>query len=331
MRDLKLMKNADGIFSQSFFLEVNGDKQRLVIDTKDTDLPLMLFLHGYATPTSLFDQYYRKEKDSAFFKYFTIVHWDQRGAGMSYSKNIDASTMTQEQFVNDAHVVIEYLKKRFQRSKVYLMAQSWGSIIGMRYLFKYPENVAGYIGEGQAADYPAWIKYKYDYALKKAKAEGNEKIQRKLENLKIPDEKTNPKEIMKFNMKVNRWANSYVISAYHGRNLKLTFLKALKESPYYHGIFAKINVLKSMAFTQRNTLSELMLTKLSDEIHSVKIPVNFFMGEYDFLLPGLREFYEQLEAPDKELVIFKSAGHSPSFDNSNLFEREMIRVWKLKK
>jgi pimeloyl-ACP methyl ester carboxylesterase len=329
MQDLKMMKNADGIFSQSLFLEVNGDEQRLVIDTMDTNLPIMLFLHGYATPTSLFDHYYRQEKNSGFFKYFMIVHWDQRGAGMSYSRDTDVSTMTQEQFVADAHVVIEYLKKRFNREKIYLMAQSWGSIIGMRYLFKYPENVAGYIGEGQAADYPAWIKYKYDYALGRAKSEGNKNVQKKLEKLEIPDENTNPKEIMKFNMKVNRWANSYVLSAYHGRNLKSTFFKALKESPYYHGLFAKINVLKSMAFTQRNTLSELMITKLSEEIHSVKIPVNFFMGEYDFLLPGVREFYEQLKAPDKELVIFKSAGHSPSFDNSDLFESEMIRVWKL--
>ena len=49
--------------------------------------------------------------------------------------------------------VVEYLKERFNKDKVIIMAQSWGTVIGMKYLEKHPENVSAYFGIGQITQF----------------------------------------------------------------------------------------------------------------------------------------------------------------------------------
>ena len=64
--------------------------------------------------------------------YFTVVWLDQRGACLSFDSNIDDSTMNIEQSVDDTIEVTNYLRERFNQDKIYLMAHSWGSLIGMK-------------------------------------------------------------------------------------------------------------------------------------------------------------------------------------------------------
>ena len=39
--------------------------------------------------------------DTELIKHFVVVHWDQRGAGKSYSPQIPPESMTRAQFVSD--------------------------------------------------------------------------------------------------------------------------------------------------------------------------------------------------------------------------------------
>ena len=54
-------------------------------------------------------------------KNFTVINWDQRGAGLSYDKNIRRGT-TIENMVTDTVELVKYLLGRFNQEKIFL---SW--------------------------------------------------------------------------------------------------------------------------------------------------------------------------------------------------------------
>ena len=77
-------------------------------------------------------------------KYFTVCYWEQRGAGISYSNSIDPATMTKVQMVEDTRQMTEYLQRRFNQEKIYLMGHSWGSYLGVEpeYFVQIIRNIA---------------------------------------------------------------------------------------------------------------------------------------------------------------------------------------------
>jgi pimeloyl-ACP methyl ester carboxylesterase len=129
------------------YVTIGGVKQWITIRGKDKNNPVLLHLHGgpgtaisdisYAFMTPLEDN-------------FTVVQWDQRGAGRS---NLDPekliATMTFDRQVDDASEVVSYLQKRFGREKILVFGQSWGTFIGLALAKKHPEQIAAYMAFGQ--------------------------------------------------------------------------------------------------------------------------------------------------------------------------------------
>src|SRR5271166_2909251 len=98
------------------FVQIGGIGQWITIKGENKRNPVILFLHGgpgdaYSPfAESLFGTW---EKD------FTLVQWDQRGAGRTYGKtgpSIEA-TMTIDRMVQDGIEVSEYLTKHLSKKK----------------------------------------------------------------------------------------------------------------------------------------------------------------------------------------------------------------------
>jgi pimeloyl-ACP methyl ester carboxylesterase len=123
-------------------VRLGGVDQWIQIRGEDRAKPILLFLHsGPGFPEMPF-----AHVNAALEKDFVVVQWDQRGAGKSYAPSIPESSMTIEQFVSDAHELVALLLERFGRSKLILIAHSWGSIIGALTVAKYPEQFEAYVG-----------------------------------------------------------------------------------------------------------------------------------------------------------------------------------------
>jgi pimeloyl-ACP methyl ester carboxylesterase len=91
-------------------------QQGFFIRSENPENPVILFLHGGPGSPELpiiipFEKSERLEKN------FTMCYWDQRGAGMSFSKSIDPATMTVDQMVEDTRQITEYLQQRFNQDK----------------------------------------------------------------------------------------------------------------------------------------------------------------------------------------------------------------------
>jgi pimeloyl-ACP methyl ester carboxylesterase len=116
---------------------------------------------------------------------FTVVWWDQRGAGLSYRSDIPASTMTVEQFIADTLTVTDYLRERFDQDKIYLLGHSWGSFIGIQVAARAPERYRAYIGMAQMAHQLRSEMLAHAYMLAAYKDQGDMGMVRVLEKAPV--------------------------------------------------------------------------------------------------------------------------------------------------
>ena len=132
-----------GSISEKVYTKINGVNIGMIIKSKDASNPVLLFVHGGPG----MPEYPVTEKyPTGLEEHFTVVWFDQRGAGLSYKSDMIKEKMTTEQFVSDTIEVSKYLRERFGQDKIYLMAHSWGSYIGIQAAVKAPELYKAYIG-----------------------------------------------------------------------------------------------------------------------------------------------------------------------------------------
>src|SRR5690349_20219836 len=64
-----------GSLSEKIFIEVNGVKRGMIIESKDSSNPVLLYLHG-----GLPDYFLSRQYPTGLEDVFTVVWWEQRGA-----------------------------------------------------------------------------------------------------------------------------------------------------------------------------------------------------------------------------------------------------------
>ena len=110
-------------FNVLTYIPLGGVNQSLLIQGRDESNPVLLFLHGGpGVPIIPFARDF--EVNGKLQERFVIACWDQRGAEMSYHSEIPPESMNIEQFLADTYAVVEILRTRFQRPKVYLVGHS---------------------------------------------------------------------------------------------------------------------------------------------------------------------------------------------------------------
>ena len=156
-------KKIPGSIAEVVTMNINGLNQKMIIRGRDSTKPVLLYLHGGpGDPEFPFVLKFNPEIENLF----VVCYWDQRGAGLSYSKNIPPETMTLSQFVDDAGKVSEYLIHRFNREKIYLLGHSWGSMLGSFAANKFPGYYYALISVGQVADQKRSERISYNFVLK---------------------------------------------------------------------------------------------------------------------------------------------------------------------
>src|SRR4029079_10200364 len=99
---------------EKVFIDVNNTRQGLIIESKDTRRPVLLYLHG-----GMPDYFLSKQFPTGFENLFTVAWWEQRGSGISYSPDIPKDSLTVEQFIADTVQVTDYLRNRFGQDQIY--------------------------------------------------------------------------------------------------------------------------------------------------------------------------------------------------------------------
>ena len=77
---------------------IGGSGQWVLERSENTGNPVILFLHGGPGTSQLTSN---RRNTKRLEKFFTVVNWDQRGAGKSYAAIADRGRMNIEQFIQD--------------------------------------------------------------------------------------------------------------------------------------------------------------------------------------------------------------------------------------
>ena len=130
-------------------IKLGGVSQWILIRGNSTEKPLLLKLHGGPGQAEMATVKFNRllEQD------FVVVEWDQRGAGKSADAIDPESAMNAAQLVEDTHDLTELLLERFHQRKLILVGSSWGSVIGLETVKKYPDLYRAFVSTGQIANF----------------------------------------------------------------------------------------------------------------------------------------------------------------------------------
>lgn len=303
-------------------IKLGGIEQYIIIRGIDSTKPLLLFLHGGpGSPELGFVKKYNPDLEHDF----VVVHWEQRGSGKSYNKNIPIESMTIEQFISDTKELSEYLIKRFNKDKIYIMGHSWGSYLGIKTIEKYPELYHCYFGIGQVADQYRSERISYEWAKTQAEKKEDKKAMKKLEALDFPEVNAGSNEWKIFLMKERGYVDKFGGGLFHDNNRTLDkLLPVINAKEYTLG--DKMNYGIGSLFSLEHLWDDVITDNLFESIDTVQIPVYLFQGTYDYQTSYIvaKEFYDQLKAPEKQFFTFENSAHCPIFDDTDRFNK-MIR------
>ncbi len=306
-----------GSVAEAGFWRIGGLDQWVMIRGRKVDNPLLVILHGGpgSSETAMFRAFNAALEDA-----FTVVYWDQRGAGRSYSKTIPAVSMTIEGFIADLDELIDKLLARFERRKVVVLGHSWGSALGALYVSRFPAKVAAYVGVGQVADMAASEVASYDFALAKARERGHRKAVADL--LAIGP----PPHSIKAIMTQRRWLAA--MGGALGPNLTFPKLIWRAMSSPEASPWDLVSMVQGSRFSLAHLWAELMEGNIQRDVRHLEVPVFFLLGRLDMqVVASVAEaYFEVLEAPYKQLIWFENSGHMAPAEEPELFNRVMVET-----
>jgi pimeloyl-ACP methyl ester carboxylesterase len=311
-------KPLEGSISEKVFIDIKGVRQGMFIKSKNADNPVLLYLHG-----GMPDYFLSEKYPTGLENYFTVVWWEQRGSGLSYSKSIPPETMTPEQMISDTKEITNYLRKRFGKEKIYLMGHSGGTFVGIQTAALYPELYIAYLGVAQISNQLQSEKLAYDFMLKQFRDKGDLKMVKKLEACPVTLANGTP---LAYNAIRDIAMHRLGIGTTHDMKSVISgiFLPSLKCPEY--SLSEKVNMWVGKSRAGISIIwADIMATDLSEKVNELKIPAYFFEGVFDYTCSytEAKNYFEKLKAPIKGFYTFGNSAHSPIFEEP-LKVREII-------
>ena len=299
--------------SEKVFVNINGIEQGMFIKSKNLNNPILLFVHG---GPGMPECWLTRQYPTGLENYFTVVWWEQRGAGLSFSPDIPPETMNEEQFISDTIEVTKYLCKRFDNEKIYLMAHSWGSYIAIQAAARAPDLYHAYIGVAQISYQIDSEQMAYEYAHDYYKKVGDVSMLKKLES--APPTSTVPLPVNYISIR-DEYMHRAGIGTTHDMQSVVTgiFLPSLQFPEYT--LKEKIKLWRgkiSSRSPKYNLWNKMLMTDMSSQIPELKIPIYFLHGVYDYTCayPLTKEYFKKLKAPLKGFYTFEQSAHTPVFE-----------------
>ncbi|MCU6734484.1 alpha/beta fold hydrolase [Diplocloster agilis] len=288
-------------------MNLNGVPQFVSIRAEKENSPLLVYLHGGPGDAALpLVMKYNKMLEQQF----TVVVWEQRGAGKSYYKF--EGPVTIDIFLNDLHTLVDQLLSRFHQSSLYLVGHSWGSILGLRFVEAYPELVRTYIGCGQVVNMRKSSRAAYDYALAHADKKSLEKL-REIDCSYQADSWLN--DLLFVTKQVVKHKGSL-----YGKRNYLDLVLPFLFSPYYTGpdlIRRQKGSLQAIQYLWQ----EVMQTDFEAQT-KYGAPILLIEGRYDSHVSSAlaKEYFDRIET-EKQFYWFEKSCHFPQWSESEKFNK----------
>lgn len=306
----------NGSVSEKTRVEINGIRQGMFIKSTDATHPVLLYLHGGMPDYFLSGRYPTRLENT-----FTVVWWEQRGSGISYSADIPRETMTVEQLVSDVIAVTNYLRQRFGTQKIYVMGHSGGTFIGIQAVARAPELYHAYIGVAQMSYQLESEHLAYQYMLHEFRARGSSGMVKKLEAAPVTLNGGLPTEYVTVR---DEAMHRLGIGTMREMRSLLTGLVLPSLQFREYTVMEKLNLWRAKSRSGISIVwDDMVATDLRQRVTELETPVYFFHGRHDYTVNYAlaKSYFDHIKAPIKGFYTFESSAHSPLFEEPEKMNR----------
>ncbi|MEQ8361941.1 MAG: alpha/beta fold hydrolase [Cyclobacteriaceae bacterium] len=304
------------------YVPLGISQQFVLIRGVDKDNPVLLLVHG---GPGMPDMAMYRKYNGELEKHFTVAYWHQRGAGKSTTHTKENFTI--DRFVEDAQEITLYLKEKFEKEKIFLLGHSWGSLLGITTVHRYPNDYLAYIGVGQIGNVAKSENLAYEFTLRKVRENESSETIALLEKVGGFANRSLDIDLIKARAFVSKYGALYkensLIDIFGS---SLLYCEELTISEKLKFISDNSKIESMMNSPNFSLLEHVFKTDLTQTILQLEVPVYVLQGEHDYLTnyTVAREYFELLEAPKKEFVTFQRSGHFPAFEEPEKFNDLMI-------
>ena len=287
-------------------VKLGGYQQKIAIEGKAKNLPVVICLHGGPGSPIPFSVGCR-----GLFPDITdrliMIYWDQLGCGIN-NRKIDNSFRI-EHFVNMTVDLIKEIRARFPKNKLYLFGMSWGSILALRSAIQVPDLIDGAVTCGQVVTAPMLSDSAFD-AIEGSSAPA--KMKSFAEDLRLRKQNPSLNEMMTLSQIIRKYTDGYNNHAAKSAPVGDIIKGLLSGSDYSFKDF--IAIFKNGYIKNESLMREMAATDLSDAFKNIAVPYHIFQGDTD-IVTATSDVIKLLDGLNNENVsctVLPNMGHFPS-------------------
>ncbi len=288
-----------------FYVENRGAKMPVWIEGNLASDTVIIKLHGGPGGSGYYSHYnpgYQELEED-----YTIVYWDQRGAGSSLG-NPETDTFAVDIMVEDLDIIIDIVQAKFNFNSLFLLGHSWGGYLGINYLLE-PGNQSRISG---------WIELDGSHNQKKGNMLAREYV------INYATDKLNSGNKDDDWQGILDWCNENPVITIDNF---VPFVFRLGDCEGYYPKDSSFFGNASYFNTPLNNFNNLMgklhscttidfyQTNMEPEMVNITIPTLILWGQHDHLfdVQMAQDAYDAMGTPasQKSIVIFSESGHSP--------------------
>ena len=290
----------DGI-NEAMFVRIGGIDQWVQIRGEHRSNPVILVMHGgmamsYMPFTKAFQPWEKR---------FTVVQWDRRGGGKTFGRNgaRGSGEMSLDRIADDGIELSQFLARHLHKRKIILLGHSMGSQIGVTMAARRPDLFHVYVATEQVVDMADNEAESYRIVGERLLQQGDAKALATFRRIGPPPYPT-----------PMTWGGKQALvekaDPIYGRFMHQDMGSMLMFGPAY-------SPKDLVDFVMANSFSGSKLYPQWMAFDARKLgtrfgePVVVIMGEHDVMTPTrlVQAWLDSLQAPRKELVLLKGAGH----------------------
>jgi proline iminopeptidase len=308
-----------GSIAELIRVDIGGHDLAMMVRGANVSKPILLYLAGGPGGSELGAM---RNHLSALEKDFVVVTWDQRGTGKSYTEIEPIATLTFDNALADTIEVTNYLRDRFGQNKIYLIGQSYGTILGVRAVQQHPELYTAFVGTGQMVSVRETDRIFYADTLAWAKNTGNSDVVDTLTRLGPPPYAS----LLDLEATL---ANEHEVYPYDhsGNSEGAGGFSANFFVPEY-SLVEQIHMLRGFLDTFNFIYPQIQDIDFRVDAPRLDVPVFFVEGAHEARgrADPFAEWYSMLNAPTKDLMVLGTSGHRPLFEQPDEFATYMVHT-----
>lgn len=299
------------------FVPIHGVDQWLAIRGDDQANPALLIFGPGAAFAPLFADWER---------HFTLVYWDQPGAGATQAKNGDARTgaLSIERLVRDGIAVAELVRARLAKKRIVVLGLSTGGFLSLTIASRRPDLLSASVGTGQFVDWARQDAAGYAMLLARARAERDAAAVAELERIGPPPYPDTATDAIK-----SKYAAAFTLAEAAALAAVRDVLASPPADAKYLPRGLELGDPREIALAAYDKLRPDIVSFDARRLgRSFRVPLFFFQGEHDVysVTDAVRDYVAEIDAPRKLLAVVPGAGHSAGLVSGPMLELLLAHV-----